>query len=221
MIRTILVDDHAIIREGISYLLQQEPDIDVIEQAGNGQELLDKLATLPADVVLMDINMPVLDGEAATRRVRALYPQTYVLILSMLDHEAYISRMMEAGASGYILKNAGKEEIIFGIRTVAAGRQFLCSELGFQLLRKLQGPGNIVSPEASPKEPVKKECILSRRELEVLTLISEGLTTNEIADRLYNSKRTIETHRQNMMEKAQVKNTASLIKYAISNGLIS
>ncbi|UOR07570.1 response regulator transcription factor [Hymenobacter aerilatus] len=218
MIRTILVDDHAIIRDGISFLLQQEPDIEIVDQAGHGQELLDKLATMPADVVLMDINMPIMGGEEAIRHVRALYPQTQVLILSMLDHEAYISRMMEAGASGYILKNAGKEEIIFGIRSVAAGRQFLCSELAFQLLYKLQGTG--VAPAVLPSEPAKKESILSRRELEVLKLISEGLTTSEIADKLYNSKRTIETHRQNMMEKTQAKNTASLIKYALSNGLI-
>ncbi|MBC6611195.1 response regulator transcription factor [Hymenobacter sp. BT507] len=220
MIRTILVDDHAIIRDGISYLLQQEPDIEVIDQASNGQELLDKLQETPADVVLMDINMPIMSGEEATRRVHALYPQTHILILSMLDHEAYIGRMMEAGASGYILKNAGKEEITFGIRTVAAGRHFLCSELGFQMLHKLQNSGNSAPITMTINEPVKKESVLSRRELEVLRLISEGLTTSEIAEKLYNSKRTIETHRQNMMEKTQAKNTASLIKYALSNGLI-
>jgi len=216
MIRTILVDDHAIIREGIHLLLQQEADIEIVDQAGNGQELLDKLAEIPADVVLMDINMPIMGGEEATRLVRKQFPRTQILILSMLDHEAYISRMLEAGAAGYILKNAGKEEIVYGIRTVAAGRQFLCSELGLQLLHKLQGTGN-TTPVG---EPAKKESILSRRELEVLKLISEGLTTSEIADKLYNSKRTIETHRQNMMEKTQVKNTASLIKYALSHGLI-
>lgn len=220
MIRTILVDDHAIIRDGISFLLQQEPDIEIVDQAGNGQELLEKLANAPADVVLMDINMPIMGGEEATRRVRALYPQTQVLILSMLDHEAYIGRMLEAGATGYILKNAGKEEIIYGIRSVAAGRQFLCSELGFQVLHKLQRLSNNTLPTFTTSEPGRKESILSRRELEVLKLISEGLTTSEIADKLYNSKRTIETHRQNMMEKTQVKNTASLIKYALSNGLI-
>jgi len=220
MIRTILVDDHAIIREGIHLLLQQETDIEVVEQAGNGQDLLDKLTETPADVVLMDMNMPIMGGEEATRRVREQFPQTQVLVLSMLNHEAYISRMLEAGASGYILKNAGKEEIIYGIRTVAAGRQFLGSELGLQLLHKLQGSGSTAPAEGLINEPAKKESILSRRELEVLKLISEGMTTSEIADKLYNSKRTIETHRQNMMEKTQVKNTASLIKYALSHGLI-
>ncbi|MBW3130091.1 response regulator transcription factor [Hymenobacter profundi] len=219
MIRTILVDDHAIIRDGISYLLQQEPDIEIIDQAGNGQELLEKLQEAPVDVVLMDINMPIMGGEEATRRVRALYPQTHILVLSMLDHEAYITRMLQAGASGYILKNAGREEITFGIRTVAAGRHFLCSELGFQMLYKLQNSSGSTAPTIT-SEPVKKESILSRRELEVLKLISEGLTTSEIADKLYNSKRTIETHRQNMMEKTQAKNTASLIKYALNHGLI-
>ena len=215
MIRVILVDDHAIIRNGIRVLLQDEPDLTVVGEAGNGLELLALLAHTPADVVLMDMNMPGMDGHQATLRLQQEQPQIRVVVLSMLDHEEYVSRMMEAGAAGYVLKSAGRDEILYAIRTVAAGRQFLCSEIGFAVLQKLH------SSVASPHTPDSKSIsALSRRETEVLRLIAEGLTTHEIAERLFTSKRTIETHRQNIIDKTQVKNTAALVKYAITKGLI-
>ncbi|MCR5887880.1 response regulator transcription factor [Hymenobacter sp. J193] len=215
MIRVLLTDDHAIIREGIRALLVKEPGVEVVGEANNGRELLDLLATTPTDVVLMDINMPEMDGLTATRLVREQYPETRVLALSMLDHPEYVHNMMAAGATGYVLKNAGKDEITFAIRSVAAGRQFLCSELGFIMLHKVLA--FVSEPEASP---AAKPGGFSRREIEVLKLLAEGLTTNEIADKLFTSRRTIETHRQNIIEKAQVKNTASLIRYAALQGLL-
>lgn len=217
MIRILLVDDHAIIRDGVSALLTQEPDLEVVAVAGNGREALTLLETTPVDVLLMDINMPELDGFATTRLVQEQYPAVRVLGLSMLDHEEYVGRMLDSGATGYVLKNAGKDEIVFAIRSVAAGRPFLCSELGLTLLQKLRT--NSLNPDAAGSGG-KKPGDLSKRESEVLQLIAEGLTTNEIAEKLFTSKRTIETHRQNIIEKTQVKNTASLIKYAITQGLL-
>ncbi|WP_223653002.1 response regulator transcription factor [Hymenobacter psoromatis] len=214
MNRVFLVDDHTIVRDGLRALLAHEPGIEVVGEAGNGQELLDLLPTTPADVVLLDANMPVLDGLATTQRLRIEYPQVRVLILSMLAHERYIGQLFDAGASGYVLKSAEKAEILVAIQTVIAGRQFLCSDLGLNMLRK------VLAKEEEPEE-TNKVSRLSRRETEVLQLLSEGLTTNEIAEKLFTSKRTIETHRQNILEKTQTKNTAALIRLAVTQGLLT
>jgi DNA-binding NarL/FixJ family response regulator len=187
-----------------------------VGEASNGLELLAQLPTTPTDVVLLDVNMPGLDGPSTARQLQEQYPEVAVLALSMLDREAYIFQMLDAGAKGYILKSTGLEEIIIGIRTVAAGGKYLCTTAGLAALNKLR---------ESPDEPTTafstKPGSLSKREKEVLQLISEGLTTSEIAEKLFTSKRTIETHRQNMLEKTQSKNTASLIKLAVSEGLIT
>ncbi|AYA38506.1 DNA-binding response regulator [Hymenobacter oligotrophus] len=215
MIRLILADDHAIIRDGIKALLADVPDFDVVGLVGNGQELLERLADTPADVVLMDLNMPVMSGFDALPVLRERFPEVRVLVLSMLDHEKYVHQVLEAGAMGYVLKNAGKDEIVYAIRTVAAGRPFLCTELGIGVLHKL------VQNPSSSAPAGKKATDLSNRETEVLRLIAEGMTNAEIADKLFTSKRTIETHRQNIIEKTNAKNTAALIKYAMENGLLA
>lgn len=212
MSRIFLVDDHTIVRDGLRALLANEPDIEVVGEAGNGQELLDQLPTTPADVILLDANMPILDGLATTLRLRAEFPQVRVLILSMLAHERYIGQLFDAGASGYVLKSAEKGEILVAIQTVIAGRHFLCSDLGLNMLRK------VLAKNDEPEEV--KASRLSRRESEVLQLLAEGLTTNEIAEKLFTSKRTIETHRQNILEKTQTKNTAALIRLAVTQGLL-
>ncbi len=213
MSRIFLVDDHTIVRDGLRALLANEPDIEVVGEAGNGQELLDQLPTKPADVVLLDANMPVLDGLATTLCLRDEFPQVRVLILSMLAHERYIGQLFDAGAAGYVLKSAEKGEILVAIQTVIAGRHFLCSDLGLNMLRK------VLAKNDEPEEATKASR-LSRRESEVLQLLAEGLTTNEIAEKLFTSKRTIETHRQNILEKTQTKNTAALIRLAVTQGLL-
>lgn len=216
MIRVALADDHAIIRDGIRALLQQEGDMQVVGEASNGRQLLTLLAEVPVDVVLLDINMPELDGYDTLQQLRGQHPTVRVLILSMLSHQEYVNKIMHAGAAGYVLKSVGKDEILFAIRAVAAGRQFLCTELGVDLLHKRSAEGE--KPVAS--EAAKKPPALSWREMEVLKLIGEGLTTGEIAEQLFTSKRTIETHRQNIIEKTQVRNTAALIRYAVTQGLL-
>jgi DNA-binding NarL/FixJ family response regulator len=217
MIRVLLADDHTILRDGIRALLSQEPDIDVVGSANNGEELLELLAYTSTEVVLMDINMPVLDGFAVMPLLQAQFPQVRVLVLSMLDNENYVHRMLQAGAAGYILKNANRAEIVYSIRTVAAGKPFLSTELGLMLLQRLM---HRPSAHSIGQGPGRKAGELSTREMEILRLIAEGLTNAEIADRLFTSKRTVETHRQNIIEKTQVKNTAALIRYAVSQGLI-
>ncbi len=218
MTRLILADDHTILRDGIRALLSAEPDLEVVGEASNGAEVLALLETTPADVVLMDVQMPLLDGFATMPELRLRFPEVRVLVLTMLDHENYVARMLEAGALGYVLKNAAISEITHAIRTVAAGNPFLCTEIGLNMLHKAvaqrTGTEELAAEGNSGAD-------LTARELEVLKLIAEGLTNGEIADKLFTSKRTIETHRQNIIAKTQAKNTAALIKLAVSRGLIS
>jgi DNA-binding NarL/FixJ family response regulator len=216
MIRVFLVDDHSVLRSGLHNLLQNQPDVQIVGEAGNGLDLLAQLPDKPADVVLLDISMPLMNGLETTRHLKEHYPAIQVLVLTMQEMKEYVFQMLDAGASGYLLKSAGLDEIVHGIRTVAAGRPFLCSDIGFAALHQLRevtgqwaGPGHTKSVE------------LSKRETEVLQLIAEGLTNGEIADKLFTSKRTIETHRQHIIGKTKMKNTASLIRFAVSEGLIS
>ena len=215
MIRVFLVDDHPIVRDGIRSLLEREPTVQIVGTAGNGQELLHQLPHTPTDLVLVDINMPVMDGYATTLHLREEYPDVRILALSMLVEDLYIGRMLDAGASGYLLKSASKDEILHAIRQVMDGKPFLCSEVGLAMLNKVLQWHNS-EPAAMPQ----KTQLLSKREMEVLQLIAEGLTNAEIADQLFTSKRTVETHRQNILEKTQAKNTAALVKLALADGLI-
>ncbi|WP_133271492.1 response regulator [Hymenobacter radiodurans] len=215
MIRIILIDDHAIIRDGIRSLLREEPDLEVVGEACSGQELLNTLATTSCDVVVLDLNMPGTDGFATIPLLREHYPAVHILVLSMLDNERYVAQAIELGASGYALKSSGRAELVYAIKTVASGRQYLCSVIGLALLRKMH------SLESAGGASARAASGLSKRELEVLTLIAEGLTNAEIADKLFTSKRTIETHRQNIIEKTQAKNTAALIKFAVSQGMLA
>jgi DNA-binding NarL/FixJ family response regulator len=215
MIKVVLADDHKIIRDGVRAMIAHEATIEVVAEASNGSELLDILSHTPADVAIVDINMPGMDGYEATRHIVEQYPEVKVLILSMLDHEGYINKMMEAGAKGYLLKNTGKDEFIFAIQRVASGSQFICTEIGLSLLKK----ANTHMPKMNTFTD-KGAGDLSKREVEVLQLIAEGFTNAEIADKLFTSKRTIESHRQSLLDKTNSNNTATLIKYALSNGLI-
>jgi DNA-binding NarL/FixJ family response regulator len=201
MIRVFLVDDHHIVRSGLHLLLSAQPDLEIVGEASNGLDLLAQLPSTPADVVLLDVNMPGMDGPETARQLHVHYPAMRILALSMLDKENHIFQMLDAGAHGYLLKSSGVDEIITGLRTVAAGGQFLCTAAGLTALHKLRDGARPAAAEAAEKPGT-----LSRR---------------EIAEKLFLSKRTIETHRQNMMEKMQVKNTASLIKQAMADGLLT
>ena len=214
MTRIFLVDDHAVLRDGLRLLFAQEPGLEVVGEATNGQELLDRLPTAPTDVVLLDVQMPVLDGLATAKRLRADYPRVRILMLSMVDQALSIGQAMAAGAHGYILKNADKGEILVAIQAVMSGKRFLCSEIGLNLLDSL------LRTNADPAPPTNHPTPLSRREQEILQLVADGLTTQQIAEQLFTSKRTVETHRQNILEKTGAKNTAALIRYAIVKGFL-
>jgi DNA-binding NarL/FixJ family response regulator len=201
--------------EEVRNLLAHEPGLIVVGEAGNGQELLDQLPTAPADVVLLDLHMPRFDGLATTLRLREEFPEVRVLILSMEAHALSIGQVLQAGSLGYVLKNAAKGEILVAIEAVAAGKRFLCSELGLSMLDK------VLAAPLNSSGPADTDSVLSQREREVLQLVANGLTTVAIAEKLYNSKRTIETHRQNILEKTGVKNTAALVRYAAERGWLT
>ena len=210
MIRLFLADDHAILRDGLRALLELEPALHVVGEAESGEQLLAQLPATPCDVVLLDLHMPGLDGLATTRRLRAEFPDVRILILSMTDHERAVGEVLAAGASGYVLKNAGHDEIVTAVRAVAVGKRFLCSELGLTMLEKLLA----VTPESVPQLLSG----LTAREQEILRLVADGLTTAQIAEKLFTSPRTVESHRQNIMAKTGTKNTAALVKAAASQG---
>lgn len=213
MIRLFLVDDHAVLRDGLRALFSQEGLLRVVGEAENGAQLLAQLPATPCDVVLLDLHMPGLGGLATTQRLHAEFPDVRVLVLSMVDNERAIGQVLAAGALGYVLKNAGHDEILVAVRAVAAGRRFLCSELGLNMLEK-------VLSEA-PEPAAKPTSGLSAREQEILRLVADGLTTAQIADKLYTSPRTVETHRQNIMEKTGAKNTAALVRAAVTRGWLA
>jgi DNA-binding NarL/FixJ family response regulator len=219
MIRLFLVDDHPVVREGIRASLAHAPDLLVVGEASHGQALLDQLPATPADVVVLDINMPVLGGLATTQRLRAEFPEVKIVVLSMLNHERYVGQLFEAGALGYILKNNEPAEIVLAIHTVATGQPYLCSELGLQLLQRasLQAQRPATPP---PESPAPNPYNFSPRELSILELLAEGLTNADIATRLQTSKRTIETQRQHLLDKTKSKNVASLIRLAVSEGML-
>ena len=202
---------------GLRLLLANQPDLTVVGEAANGLELLEQLPATPADVVVLDIHMPGLTGPETALQLAAKHPEVRILVLSMLTGSDHIHQMLDAGAQGYVLKNAGLDEIVHGIRMVAAGRPFLCSEVSFKALQRQQAE----LPQPAVGVPGDGLRALSRREIEVLQLIAEGLTNGEIAAKLFTSKRTIETHRQNIIGKTHMKNTASLIRFAVSEGLVT
>ncbi|PRY04679.1 LuxR family two component transcriptional regulator [Pontibacter ummariensis] len=219
MIKLVLTDDHTLIRQGIKSLLQGSDDISIVGEAASGDELIKLLdeAQTEVDIVLMDINMPGKDGFETTRHIREHYPDVKVVALSMLDSEPHVQKMLASGADGYVLKNSGKEELRSAIRLVMQGTPYICSNLAMNMLHKATASAG---PTGQQEEANENQVVLSKREMEVLGLIAEGFTNAEIADKLFTSKRTIETHRQNILEKTKAKNTASLIKMAVKTGLI-
>jgi DNA-binding NarL/FixJ family response regulator len=215
MTRLFLVDTQPLVRQNLQALLATVPDLPVVGEASHGAALFDQLPTPPADVVLLGVQVPGLDYLATLRHLQAELSQVKVLVLLAPGHEYLVNQLFEAGAHGCVFSHALGEELLVAIRAVAAGRRFLCSELGISLLRAM------LSREHSIAEPKKPEFpLLTRREKEILRLLAEGLTTGEMAEKLFASKRTVETHRQNILGKTRTKNTAALIKLAMTQGLL-
>lgn len=208
MIRVFIVDDHLMVLEGIRSLLIQEKEIRLDGYAMNAQSCLEYFVKHTVDIILMDINLPDMNGIDLCKEIRTRYPGIKVLGLSTFNQGSYITKMMEHGASGYVLKNADRHELMHAIREVYKGNTYLSHEAG-QVLRK-------ENAEDRSKIPV-----LTRREKEVLELIAEGLTNPQIASRLYISLSTVDSHRKNLLAKMNTKNTASLIRFAIENKLLA
>lgn len=209
-IRVLLVDDHRIITDGLRVLLDPVPDVECVGVAANGEEALFSLAHVRADVVLMDIDMPIMDGVEATQRIKKEHPGVKVVVLSMHEEAAMVKRLMELGADGYLVKNCGRDELLLAVRGVHAGHQHFGSALLEGLLHEKK--------EAAAQSSLLKD--LSEREVEVLAALAEGLTNKAIGDRLFISPRTVDTHRTNLMKKLDTHNVAGLVRIAIKAGLV-
>ena len=213
-IRVLLVEDHTIVRKGLYSLLAAEKDFEIVGEAQNGREAIEKVEVLGPDIVLMDISMPGLNGLEATRQIKKHFPKVNVLILTMHADEEYVFQILQAGASGYILKQSAFEELVSAIRIVWRGESYLSPTVSKTVI-----DGYL--KHASSAKADDGYNILTRREGEILQLLAEGSSTREIADTLCISVKTVETHRSHIMEKLNLHNTAELVKYAIRKGIIS
>lgn len=214
-IKVLIADNHAIVRNGVISLLEKQENIEIVAQAANGLEVLRLLQSgIAPDVILTDIAMPEMDGIALTELLKLNYPTIKILILTTADQEEFIISAFSTGAHGYLLKNVNIAEVVFAIEQLSAGYSHLCTAIGLKLLNHLQGRFILNSKN------LKANIQLSKRELEILSLIAEGYTNGEIADKLFTSKRTIEGNRQNLLDKTGKKNTASLINFVVRNGII-
>jgi DNA-binding NarL/FixJ family response regulator len=208
----LLVDDHTILREGVRALLAGEREIVVVGEAGDGREALEKVETLRPDIVLMDMVMPGMNGLEATTLIKQRHSEVKVLILSMYDDDEYVQQVIQAGASGYLLKGMAADDLVLAIREVHAGSSFLNPAVAAKLIedyvRRVRGDVDVAGD------------LLTAREREVLKLIAEGNTNQEIADALHLSRKTVESHRANIMRKLDLHDVTELVKYALRTGLI-
>ncbi len=213
MIRTAIVDDHKLFREGIHFLIEQMSDIELVFEASNGRELLTKLEQVNTDVLLLDLDMPDMDGIDALKTLRPLYPDMGVIILTTYSDSKMIAYLMELGANGYLLKDTDPETLQRAIESVYREGYFFTRNVSQAMLTGLKG-------NMRKKPTLKNNVVLTAREIEVLELICQEYTAREIADKLFISPRTAEGHRRKLIEKLGVKNTAGLIVKAIKEGIV-
>jgi two-component system, NarL family, response regulator NreC len=209
-IRIALCDDHAVVRSGLRRILEAEADLEVVGEAGSATQAVEVASSAQPDVFVMDLGLPDRNGIAATTEVCAVSPETRVLVLTVHDDVAYLRRAFAAGATGYLVKEAADVELVQAVREVAAGRPYVHPSLGAALL----------APDAPGARPAGPGGELSEREAEVLALIAIGLTNAEIAERLYVSVRTVETHRAHIHQKLDVRTRAELVRVARDAGLL-
>lgn len=207
--RIIIADDHQLFRNGLKILLNAFPEFEVAGEASNGEEFLRVLKNTKAEIALMDINMPEMDGIEATRKGLRFCPEISIIALSMYGEEEYYYKMVDAGVKGFILKDSNISEVKEAILTVRKGGSYFSQELLYHVIQKIKH-----------RESESKSANLSKREKEILVKICEGLSNQEIAETLFISKRTVDKHRANLLGKTNSKNTASLILFAIKNKLI-
>jgi len=208
-IRTVIVDDHAVVRSGLRLVLEAEDDIDVVAEAADAREAVFEARAQQPDVILLDVVMPGRSGIEAIPDLLKEAPETKVLVLSMQDDPAYVRQAFGAGASGYVLKEAADAEVVAAVREVASGQRYVHPALGARL----------VTAEAEERERAEGDP-LSEREHEILRLLALGHTNQEIASELYLSVRTVETHRAHIMQKLRISTRAELVRYALERGML-
>jgi DNA-binding NarL/FixJ family response regulator len=213
-LKTILVDDHVMFRNGLKSLLEQENIAEIIGEASNGKECLKLLETCSPDIVLMDIDMPVMNGVETCEKALEIYPDLNIMVLSMYDDYSHYSKLVNIGVKGFITKSSGKTELENGIYAVGTGESYFSADLLRNILIEINKP--------LKKEKSKEDIVhLTSRELEVLKLICNGYSTNEIADTLFLSNKTIDNHRSKILQKTNVKNSVGLVIYSIKNDIVS
>lgn len=218
MIKILLVEDHMVVRNGIKLLLESQDGFEVVGEASNGKEALQFLNINPVpDIVLTDISMEEMDGIELLHELKKQYPSIKVVILSMLNQINYVVEAFESGLAGYLVKNVGYNELLFGLNHIANGGRYMSEEIAMILLDQVRSGQSY----AQVSGELQTDFDISDRELEVLKLIAEGYTNIEIADKIFLSKRTVEGHRQNLIDKAGVKNTAHLVKFAFERGILN
>ena len=216
MYKVLLADDHTLVLEGISDLVASLGPYEVVAKVENGSEAIKSVAIFNPDIVLMDVDMPVLNGLEATRQLKREFPNIKIIILTMHGDPALIKRMMELGADGFLLKNSDRSEFEEALKRVASGKTYFSSDAAAAIITgKNRTSGNFTVGEESILLST-----LSEREREILQLIAEGYSNKEIGEKLFISHRTVDTHRTNMMKKLEIRNTAGLVSFAIKNGIM-
>jgi DNA-binding NarL/FixJ family response regulator len=211
-IRVLVVDDHAILRDGIRSLLERQEDIHVVGEAANGREAIERVQALLPDLVLMDVSMPEMDGLEATRQIKARFPQVRVLILTQHDDHEYVEPMLRAGASGYVLKRSGGREVVTAIHQVFEHGAYLEASITRQVIE------NLTQPQAKEPDP---KVSLTQREMQVLHYLIEGKSNKEIAHLLGISPKTVSVHRSSLMTKVGVRSSVDLLRYAARAGWVT
>lgn len=213
VIRVLIADDHAVLREGLASLINAQRDMEVVAQASDGLEALDKAASTEPDVAIIDLNMPRCGGAQTIERLRTRSPSTRALVLTMYDDQAHLRAVLAAGAAGYVVKRAAGKQLLSGIRQVHAGRSFINVRLSPSALQA------VVDDDRAPE--AKQHATLSRRELEVLRLLSYGFTNKQIAEQLEVSKKTVDTYRIRVADKLGLRTRADMVRYALDTGLMA
>jgi DNA-binding NarL/FixJ family response regulator len=211
-IKIVIADDHHILLDGLKAMLQKQKDVEVAGLYSNGKDLFDELTTTIPDVAIVDINMPGMNGQQLTVKIKEFFPQVHVIALSMYDDATHIMDMIEAGVSGYLLKNVNDKELLDAVRMVAAGKMYFSPEVSEKITTM------VISQQKRLDQP--EEPRLTDRELEILKLIAEEMSNAEIGNTLFISERTVETHRKNMLRKTNNKTIVGLLKFALEKKLI-
>ena len=214
-IKVLLADDHAVLRAGLKTLFEAQPDIEVVAEAANGDEAVSKSLETAPDIILLDITMPGLSSVEATRKIKERNPELKILVLTMHEDESYLHQMLHAGADSYVPKKAADSELLSAIRATYRGEHFIHSSMTVNIVEEIRSKAPVKQTETRENDG------LSDREREVLGLVAQGYTNQQIADRLFLSVKTIETYKSRIMEKLNLRNRVELVRFALQRGLLS